>query len=121
MRVLIVDDSRPIRSYVRLLLERQGFVCLEAENGQEALAVMEQRGACNVALIDVNMPVMGGLACLKAMRGNHEMDSMKIMMVTTEADHALIEEALNIGADEYLMKPFDRAALMGKLQMIGIV
>ncbi|HYK37997.1 response regulator [Alloacidobacterium sp.] len=119
-RALIVDDSRSIRSYVRLLLERQRFECLEAENGQEALAVLKDRGPCDFALIDVNMPVMGGLECVRAMRRTAEMDSMKIMMVTTEADHALIEQALEAGADEYLMKPFGADVLTGKLQMIGV-
>jgi|SRR5215467_13557719 len=120
MRALIVDDSRSIRSYVRLLLERQGIDCVEAENGAAALAVMKEHGLCDLALVDINMPVMGGLECVKKMRSSRAMDSMKIMMVTTEADHALIEEALIAGADEYLMKPFDSAALIGKLQMIGI-
>lgn len=120
MRALIVDDSRPVRSYERLLLEKQGFACLEAENGQEAMAVLMERGSCDVALIDVNMPIMGGLECVTAIRHIPEMDAMKIMMVTSEADHAFIERALEAGADEYLMKPFDAAALTGKLQMIGV-
>jgi two-component system, chemotaxis family, chemotaxis protein CheY len=120
MRALIVDDSRPIRSYVRLLLEKQGLECMEAENGQEALAVIAEFGVCDLALVDVNMPVMGGLDCVKAMRSVPAMDSMKIMMVTTEADHALIDSALEAGADEYLMKPFDAASLVCKLQMIDI-
>lgn len=119
MRALIVDDSRSIRSYVRLLLEKQGVECIEAEDGQSALAMMQEH-SCDLALVDVNMPVMGGLECVKAMRGNPMSSSMKIMMVTSEADHALIEAALEAGADEYLMKPFDADALKGKLQMIGI-
>ncbi len=120
MRALIVDDSRSIRSYVRQLLEKQGLECIEAEDGQRALTAMQQCGSCDLALVDVNMPVMDGLECVKAMRGNPETKSMKIMMVTSEADHALIEAALEAGADEYLMKPFDAAALLCKLQMIGI-
>lgn len=120
MRALIVDDSRSIRSYLRLLLEKQGLECIEAEDGRLALDAMQRNGVCDLALVDVNMPVMGGLECVKAMRGNPETRSMKIMMVTSEADHAFIEAALEAGADEYLMKPFDAAALIGKLQMIGI-
>lgn len=120
MRALIVDDSRSIRSYVRLLLEKQGLECIEAEDGQDALAAMRRCGVCDLALIDVNMPVMGGLECVKAMRGDPAMKSMKIMMVTSEADYGLIESALEAGADEYLMKPFDAVALICKLQMIGI-
>jgi two-component system, chemotaxis family, chemotaxis protein CheY len=118
MRALIVDDSRPIRRYVRHLLEQQGVECLEADNGQSALAAME-RCACDLALVDVNMPVMGGLECVKAMRGHPQMRSMKILMVTSEADHVFIEAALEAGADEYLMKPFDADTLICKLQMIG--
>lgn len=120
MRALIVDDSRSIRSYMRLLLEKHGLECIEAEDGQRALAAMQQFGACDLALVDVNMPVMGGLECVKAMRSLPEMSTMKIMMVTSEADHALIEAALEAGADEYLLKPFDTAALISKMQMIGI-
>jgi two-component system chemotaxis response regulator CheY len=93
---------------------------MEAENGQVALDILKRCGICDLALVDVNMPVMGGLECVKTMRGFPEMKSMKIMMVTTEADHALIDAALEAGADEYLMKPFDVSALISKLQMIGI-
>ncbi|HLH33160.1 MAG TPA: response regulator [Alloacidobacterium sp.] len=121
MRALIVDDSRSIRGYLRLLLEKQGIECVEAENGQAAFTAIEQHGLCDIALVDLNMPVMGGLECVKTMRSLPAMDSMKIMMVTTETDHTLIEAALEAGADEYLMKPFDSDALTGKLQMIGIV
>jgi two-component system chemotaxis response regulator CheY len=117
MRALIVDDSRYIRSYLRSLLEALGFECLEAENGEIALAAI--RG-CDLALVDVNMPVMGGLECVRAIRSKPELNSLRIMMVTTEADHTFIEAALEAGADEYLMKPFDAAALADKLQMIGI-
>ena len=120
MRALIVDDSRSIRSYLRLLLEKQGLECVEAGDGQLALVEIQQGGSCDLALVDVNMPVMGGLECVKAMRRNPEAGSMKIIMVTSEADHALIQAALDAGADEYLMKPFDAAALIGKLRMIGI-
>ncbi|WP_158751163.1 response regulator [Acidobacterium sp. S8] len=117
MRALIVDDSRYIRNYLRSLLEARGFECLEAENGQLALAAIH---GCDVALVDVNMPVMGGLECVRAMRSNPELSALRIMMVTTEADHTFIEAALEAGADEYLMKPFDADALVDKLQMIGI-
>jgi two-component system chemotaxis response regulator CheY len=120
MRALIVDDSRYIRSYLRSILEEQGAECVEAENGQLALVAIEEADPCDLALVDVNMPVMGGLECVKAMRSNPKMRLLKILMVTTEADHAFIEAALEAGADEYLMKPFDEAALIEKLQMIGI-
>lgn len=117
---LIVDDSRYVRSYLRTLLEERGVECAEAENGELALAAMEERSDWDFALIDMNMPVMGGLECVRAIRRNAKLHALRIMMVTTEADHALIEAALEAGADEYLMKPFDAAALADKLRLIGI-
>jgi two-component system chemotaxis response regulator CheY len=120
MRALIVDDSRSIRRYVRHLLERHGLECVEAEDGEGALEAMEKCGVCDFALVEVDMPIMGGLACVKAMRCDPAMKSMKIVMVTSEADHAFIEAALEAGADEYLLKPFDAEALISKLQMIGL-
>lgn len=120
MRALIVDDSRYIRSFLRSLLEERGVDCIEAEHGKMALTMLEQHRDLELALVDVNMPIMGGLDCVRAIRGDRRMDSVRIMMVTTEADHCFIESALEAGADEYLMKPFDAAALAEKLQIIGI-
>jgi two-component system chemotaxis response regulator CheY len=121
MRALIVDDSRFIRDYLRSLLEDHGIECVEAENGQLGLAAIAERGPCELALVDMNMPVMGGLEFVKAIRSNRRMKDLKILMVTTEAENSFIEAALDAGADEYLMKPFDDAALLDKLQMIGFV
>jgi two-component system, chemotaxis family, chemotaxis protein CheY len=121
MRALVIDDSRFIRDYLCSLLKGYGMECIEAENGQSALMSVQQSGPCDLALVDMNMPVMDGLEFVKAVRGNPQMENLKILMVTTEAEDALIEAALDAGADEYLMKPFDEAALMDKLQMIGIV
>ena len=120
MHALIVDDSRYIRSYLRSLLEERGVACVEAENGELALDALKERSDWDFALVDVNMPVMGGLECVRAMRSNPKLNSLRIMMVTTEADHAFIEAALEAGADEYLMKPFDASSLTEKLQIIGI-
>lgn len=120
MRALVVDDSRFIREYLCSLLEERGVECVVAENGQLALNALASSGPCEVALVDVNMPVMNGLEFVKAVRGNAQMTDLKILMVTTEAEHAFIEAALDAGADEYLMKPFDEAALIDKLHMIGI-
>jgi two-component system, chemotaxis family, chemotaxis protein CheY len=121
MRALIVDDSRFIRDYLRSLLEDHGIECVEAENGQLGLAAIAELGPCELALVDMNMPVMGGLEFVKAIRSNRRMKDLKILMVTTEAENSFIEAALDAGADEYLMKPFDDAALLDKLQMIGFV
>jgi len=121
MRALIVDDSRFVRGYLRGLLEEKGIECEEAADGQ---AGIDQLHAAiepfDLALVDWNMPVMNGLDMLKTLRAEGYSD-VKVMMVTTEAENDFILRALDAGADEYLMKPFDDEALTEKLAMLGLV
>jgi two-component system, chemotaxis family, chemotaxis protein CheY len=120
MRALIVDDSRFVRDYVRGLLQGKGIECEEAADGRAGLERLESGPAFDLALIDWNMPVMNGLDMLCQLRaaGN---DDLKVMMVTTEGENDFIVRALDSGADEYLMKPFDEKALDEKLAMLGLV
>ncbi|ADW68138.1 response regulator [Granulicella tundricola] len=119
MRTLIVDDSNFIREYTKQLLQKMGAVCTEAGNGVDALAVLMTDGKFELMLIDLNMPKMNGLECLKRLKETGLCEPMKIMMVTTEADHHFINEALEYGADEFLMKPFTPQSLKEKLLLLG--
>ncbi len=121
MRALIVDDSRFTRDYLKVLLMRRGLDCMAAENGAAGLECLGCSGPYDVALVDWNMPVMGGLEMVKVMRRDPALDGLKILMVTTEAENGNIEAALEAGADEYLMKPFDETCLIEKLGMIGVL
>jgi two-component system chemotaxis response regulator CheY len=120
MRALIVDDSRFVRGYLRGLLEKKGFECAEAADGQAALDLLDSGSAFDLALVDWNMPVMNGLEMLLQLRAEG-FDRLKVMMVTTEAENDFIISALDAGADEYLMKPFDDDALTEKLALLGVV
>lgn len=119
MRALIVDDSRFVRGLLRGLLEEKGIACEEAADGQAGLAQLHAGGEFDLALIDWNMPVMNGLEMLRKLRAQGFRD-VKVMIVTTEAENDFIIRALNSGADEYLMKPFDEQALAEKLAMLGL-
>jgi two-component system, chemotaxis family, chemotaxis protein CheY len=119
MRALIVDDSSFIRDYLRQLLHHMGVSCEEAVNGSNALEILAAAQAFDLMLLDVNMPVMNGLDCVKALRDAHLGPEMKVMMVTTEADNAFIMTALNNGADEFLMKPFTPESLREKMALLG--
>jgi two-component system, chemotaxis family, chemotaxis protein CheY len=119
MRALIVDDSRFVRNLLRGLLEKQGMECDEAGNGLAALDKIRV-DAFDLALVDWNMPVMNGLELLQRLRAEG-FDDLKVLMVTTEAEDDFIVRALDAGADEYLMKPFDGEALHEKLSMMGLV
>ncbi|HEU5341855.1 response regulator [Edaphobacter sp.] len=119
MRALIVDDSSFVREYLKHLLDRMGVACEEAVNGSQALTVLAAQQAFDLMLLDVNMPVMNGLECVKALREAHLGPQMKVMMVTTEADNTFISTALNNGADEFLMKPFTPESLREKMLLLG--
>jgi two-component system, chemotaxis family, chemotaxis protein CheY len=119
MRALIVDDSSFIREYLRHLLDRMGIACEEAVDGSDALTVLAAEKTFDLMLLDVNMPVMNGLECVKALREAQLSPEMKVMMVTTEADHSFILKALDNGADEFLMKPFTAESLKEKMALLG--
>lgn len=120
MRALIVDDSRFVRSFLHGMLNAMGIESEEAADGQAGIDRLEAGPPFDLALVDWNMPVMNGLEMLKQLRARGFVD-MKVMMVTTEAENEFILCALEAGADEYLMKPFDEEALSEKLAMLGLV
>ncbi|HUB52922.1 MAG TPA: response regulator [Terracidiphilus sp.] len=119
MRALIVDDSRFVRSFIRGLLEKRGIECEEAGDGQAALDRIHSSAAFDLAFVDWNMPVMNGLEMVEHLR-DEGYSEIKVLMVTTEAENDYIVRALDAGADEYMMKPFDDAALGDKLLVMGV-
>lgn len=119
MRALIVDDSRFVRGFLRGLLEEKGIECAEAADGQSGLDQLNSGVSFDVALIDWNMPVVNGFDMLVRLRARG-VPGLKVLMVTTEAENDFIVRALEAGADEYLMKPFDEEALNEKLALLGL-
>lgn len=118
MKALVVDDSKPIRQIERKYLEEMGFEVLEAENGQEALKVLEAHPDIQLILLDWHMPVMNGYEFLKKMRSNPDWNDVKVMMVTTENQQKSVIEAIMAGANEYLMKPFDKEMIENKIRFL---
>jgi two-component system chemotaxis response regulator CheY len=116
---LIVDDSRVIRKVSRHILETLGFAVDEAENGKAALEAC-MAAMPDVVLLDWNMPVMTGIDFLLALRQCPGGNQPKVVFCTTENDVAHIRAAIEAGADEYVMKPFDHETLQLKLQLVGL-
>ena len=117
---LVVDDSSVVRKVARRILERNGFTVREAADGRQALE------ACRAALpravlLDRNMPVMDGIAFLRALRAEYGPDEPVVVMCTTEAGTEQILEGLEAGAQEYVMKPFDEDILRDKLTQVGLL
>ena len=116
---LVVDDSRVIRKVSRHILETLGFTVQEAENGQQALERCDEMMP-EVVLLDWNMPVMTGIEFITQLRQREGGQKPKVVFCTTENDVAHIREAIDAGADEYVMKPFDHETLQIKLQLVGM-
>ncbi|PWG01318.1 response regulator [Sphingosinicella humi] len=117
---LVVDDSKVIRKVARHILETLNFTVDEAEDGREALNRIEA-SVPDVVLLDWNMPVMSGMEFLRTLRQQKLGSQPKVVFCTTENDAAHIRAAIDAGADEYVMKPFDRETLESKLQIVGVV
>ncbi len=117
---LVVDDSAVIRKVARRILESLQFQIREAEDGSQALD--QCRAAMpDMVLLDWNMPVMDGYDFLRALRQIPGGKEPKVVFCTTENDISHIARAMHAGADEYIMKPFDRDILTSKLQQVGLV
>jgi two-component system, chemotaxis family, chemotaxis protein CheY len=117
---LVVDDSAVIRKVARRILEGLSFRVSEAEDGEQALLVC-MADMPDAVLLDWNMPVMDGFEFLKALRRLPNGDKPKVVFCTTENDVAHIARAIHAGADEYIMKPFDKEIMTSKFQEVGLV
>jgi two-component system chemotaxis response regulator CheY len=120
-KALVVDDSRAIRMLLVKTLEQLGYDVQEAVNGKDALKILEAGDSgITLVLADWNMPEMNGLDLLKNLRQNPALASVAVVMVTTETEIQHIAEAMEAGANEYVMKPFTRNILVEKLELAGI-
>lgn len=117
---LIVDDSSVIRKVARRILEGLDFQIQEAEDGEKALEVC-RKALPEAILLDWNMPNMDGYEFLRSLRRLPGGDSPKVVFCTTENDVAHIARALHAGANEYIMKPFDREIVEAKFQEVGLL
>jgi len=117
---LVVDDSKVIRKVARHILEALNFKVEEAGDGREALDRCQTGIAPDVILLDWNMPVMSGMEFLRSLPAASISSRPKVVFCTTEDDVAHIRAAIEAGADEYMMKPFDRETLESKLQLVGV-
>jgi two-component system chemotaxis response regulator CheY len=119
-RCLIIDDSSVIRKVARRILEGFGFAIVEASDGRQAIEICRKEMP-EAILLDWNMPVMDGYEFLRALRSMPGGDKPKVVFCTTENDLAHIARAMHAGADEYIMKPFDKEIVEAKFQEVGLL
>ncbi|SON57088.1 Chemotaxis protein CheY [Hartmannibacter diazotrophicus] len=117
---LVVDDSSVIRKVARRILEDLSFTITEAEDGEQALRACNEQMP-DAILLDWNMPVMDGIEFLGRLRELRGGDAPKVVFCTTENDVGHIAKAIRAGANEYIMKPFDREIVEAKFQEVGLI
>jgi two-component system, OmpR family, KDP operon response regulator KdpE len=123
LKVLVVDDEPPIRKLLRMGLSTQGYEILDAPNGKTALALLESRP--DIVILDLGLPDIQGLDLLAMIRARN--DAVPIIVLSSRGDEPGKVRALDLGADDYLTKPFGmeellarmRAALRHQLQVQG--
>ncbi len=120
MDTLIVDDSLTVRKIIRKIMEDLGMRCDEAEDGIKALEACKKKMP-GLILLDWNMPNINGLEFLKALRSSPDGSKPKVVFCTTENSMDFIMNGMGAGADEYIMKPFDKSVIQTKLVQLGIL
>ena len=120
MKAIVIDDSKAVRRILGNILQELGFEVWEAANGLEALDLLKQVEAADLALVDWNMPEMDGMQFVRAVRADTSHDDLRLIMVTTESEEDKVVGALNEGADGYVVKPFTKETIVQKLSVLGV-
>jgi len=112
MRVLVIDDEPPIRKLLRMGLTSQGYDVLEASNGKAGLDLLGQNP--NLVILDLGLPDFQGFDLLRTIRARNE--SVPIVVLSSRGDEAGKVEALDLGADDYVTKPFGMEELLARMR-----
>jgi CheY-like chemotaxis protein len=113
-RVLIVEDDRITRMLVRLLLEREGYEALEGENGAHAVE-LARRERPDLLMIDLLMPEMDGYQAIERIRHDVSLATLPIIVLTSEDGPGVEHRVLEMGADDYMIKPFEPPVLLSRV------
>lgn len=116
-RILTVDDSRTMLQMLRIALSSRGFEVVQAENGKEGLAALEN-GPFDVVISDLNMPVMDGFTFIRTLRQNPRNGGLPVLILTTETSKDKRDEGRAAGATGWIVKPFDPDKLVATIRKV---
>ena len=117
-RVLMVDDDENMAFLMRLLLEREGYEILYAADGRQAKALIDETAAPQLVLLDVMLPYMSGLQLVRYIRSKPDWCNVPVIMLSVDATERDIVRALDAGAIDYVVKPFNPKELMARLRRV---
>ncbi len=116
-RILIVDDEEAIRDLIKEVLSPDGHEFFLAADGKQAFDIVRSK-VIDLAIVDRNMPGIGGIEVVQAMRQNPKTSKIKVLMCTGSSLTKEIDEAFSAGADDYVLKPLNFAQLMAKVAKV---
>lgn len=117
MRILAVDDSATMRELLGSTLQAAGYEVLMASDGAEALE-QARRGSTDLVITDLHMPRMDGIRLVRELRGLERFRLVPILMLTTESDPTMKQQAKAAGATGWIVKPFDPGRLIGAIKRV---
>lgn len=122
MKSIVIDDSRTVRKMLCHYMQSLDIETMEAEDGCDALSLLgtEDPSSIEIALVDWDMPRMSGIEFLKEIRSCSEFSHLKVMMVTSHNKPEDLMRAIELGANEFLMKPFDEDMFRDKMRILGL-
>jgi len=115
--VLLCDDELMNRKVASKVLKKEGFEVLEAENGQEALEIL-QRSSVELILMDLMMPIMDGYEATKIIKKDKNLSHIPLILISALSDMYAIKKGLELGANEYIVKPFDLTEFIFRVKII---
>ena len=113
-KIMIVDDEEHIRELVRFYLDKEGFECIQAANGEQAIEIVENQ-YIDLAIVDIMMPGMDGFTLVEEMRQYRE---FPVIMLTAKSQSKDKLKGFSLGVDDYVTKPFDPEELLARVKAI---
>ncbi len=117
-QILVVDDSKTVRNLVAFILKKEGYRVLAAEDGLEGLEKLYSTEVVDLIICDVNMPRMDGFTFIKNLREQESYRDMPIIVLSTEGQEKDIQTGMNLGANQYLVKPAQPEKLVRNVKML---
>ena len=116
MKVLVADDDRAIRFFLKMKLESEGIEVVEADNGQSALELLESQDGPSMAVLDGDMPKLAGIEVCRTIRKKRSHNELYLLMITADTAEDGVVSALEAGADDYIKKPMSMNEFVARVR-----